>query len=142
VEAGIDNLQILKTTNSGWENFHHDRYTSLPDAHDRILATSLTATWSYNDLSKVAFGELWHAVRAQILETFTDHYSPSAQNTLYRMGKAVLEAFPEVARIHFAMPNIHHLLFDLARFGLANDNEIFQVTTEPYGLIAGTVDRE
>lgn len=142
VEAGIDNLQILKTTNSGWEKFHHDRYTSLPDARDRILATSLTATWSYGDVSKVAFGELWQAVRAQILETFTDHYSPSVQNTLYRMGKAVLETFPQVARIHFAMPNKHHLLFDLARFGLANDNEIFQVTSEPYGLIEGTVERE
>lgn len=142
VESGIDNLQILKTTNSGWEQFHHDQYTTLPDARDRILATSLTATWSYGDVSQVAFGELWQGVRAQILETFTDHYSPSVQNTLYRMGKAVLEKFPEVARIHFAMPNKHHLLFDLARFGLANDNEIFQVTTEPYGLIEGTVERE
>lgn len=142
VESGIDNLQILKTTASGWENFQHDRYTTLPDARDRILATSLTATWSYTDTSTVAFGELWHGVRSQILETFTDHYSPSVQNTLYRMGKAVLETFPEVKRIHFALPNQHHLLFDLARFGLANDNEIFQVTNEPYGLIEGTVERE
>jgi urate oxidase len=142
VESGIDNLHILKTTNSGWEKFHHDQYTALPDANDRILATSLTATWSYLDTSGVAYGELWQGIHAQILTTFTDHYSPSVQNTLYRMGKAVLEKFPQVARIHFAMPNKHHLLFDLGRFGIANNNEIFQVTSDPFGLIEGTVERE
>jgi urate oxidase len=81
-------------------------------------------------------------VRDQILATFTDHYSPSVQNTLYRMGKAVLEAYPEVEQIHFSLPNKHHLLFNLAPFGLENNNEIYQATPEPYGLIEGTVQRK
>jgi urate oxidase len=142
VESGINDLQLLKTTNSGWEDFYREQYTTLPDAHDRILATSLTATWSYHDLSSIQFGSLWQGIRDQILATFTDHYSPSVQNTLFRMGSAVLERFTEVQRIHVALPNKHHLLFDLGRFGLANDNEIFQVTTEPYGLIEGTIERQ
>lgn len=141
VAAGIDRLLILKTTNSGWERFHHDEYTTLPDARDRILATSLSATWSYATTDDRPFNALWHGVRERILATFTDHYSPSVQNTLYRMGRAVLEAFPAIARIHFSLPNKHHLLYDLHRFGLDNNNEIFHVTNEPYGLIEGTIER-
>jgi urate oxidase len=141
VEAGIDNLLILKTTNSGWVNFHRDAYTTLPDADDRILATSLTAIWSYDAAEGLDYSALWRGVRGRILETFTDHYSPSVQNTLYRMGRAVLEAFPEVRKIHFTLPNKHHLLFNLAPFGLENPNQIFHVTSDPYGLIEGTVER-
>lgn len=140
VEAGIDNLLILKTTNSGWEDFYRDEYTTLPDTNDRILATMLTATWHYNQTPQ-DFNQLWQNVRTQILETFTDHYSPSVQNTLYRMGTAVLERFPEVERIHFTLPNKHHIVFNLQPFGLQNTNQIFQVTSDPYGLIEGTVKR-
>jgi urate oxidase len=57
------------------------------------------------------------------------------------MGTAVLGALPEVERISFSLPNKHHLLYDLARFGLENENEIFHATNEPYGLIEGTVER-
>jgi urate oxidase len=142
VEAGLDNLMVLKTTASGWSNFHHDRHTTLPDADDRILATSVTATWSYGARTELPFNELWEGIKERILETFTDHYSPSVQHTIYRMGRAVLEVFPDVERISFALPNKHHLLYNLAPFGLDNPGEIFHVTSEPYGLIEGTVERE
>jgi urate oxidase len=39
------------------------------------------------------------------------------------------------------LPNRHHLLYDLSRFGLENANEVFHATTEPYGLIEGTIER-
>lgn len=141
IEAGIDNVLVLKTTNSGWEQFQRDELTTLPDTNDRILATSITAEWSYSATKELDFNQLWASVRATILETFTDHYSPSVQHTIYRMGRAVLEAHPEVARIHFTLPNKHHLLYDLGRFGLENNNQIFHATSEPYGLIEGTVER-
>ena len=76
-----------------------------------------------------------------LLEAFTDHYSPSVQFTLYRMGEAVLEARPEIDRIRLSLPNKHHLLYDLGRFGMENENEIFHASLEPYGLIEGTVER-
>lgn len=141
VEAGIANLLILKTTNSGWEGYLHEQYTTLPETNDRILTTVATADWSYGGATGVDFGRVWHGVRDRILETFTDHYSPSMQHTLYRMGTAVIEAYPEVRKIHFSFPNKHHLRFDLSPFGLENNNEIFHATTEPYGLIEGTVER-
>jgi urate oxidase len=141
-ESGIDDLLVLKTTNSGFEGFLRERYTTLPETDDRILATVITASWVYGDATGLDFDGLWRRVRQRILETFTDHYSPSVQDTLYRMGKAVLEGFPEVEKIHFSLPNKHHLLYDLGRFGMENNNEIFHATSEPYGLIEGTVERE
>jgi urate oxidase len=141
VDAGIEELYVLKTTNSGWEGFLREQYTSLPETDDRILATKVTANWTYGTNTEVDFGRCWRGVKRRILETFTDHYSPSVQNTLYRMGRSVLEEFSEVQKIHLSLPNIHHLLYDLSRFGMENDNEIFHATTEPYGLIEGTVER-
>ena len=140
VEAGIGDLLVLKTTNSGWEGFLRERYTTLPETNDRILATKITANWTYGD-ADVDFDRLWRSVRDQILATFTDHYSPSVQNTLYRMGEAVLEGFPEIEKIHLSLPNKHHLLYDLERFGMENEGEIFHATSEPYGLIEGSVER-
>jgi urate oxidase len=141
VEAGIDDLLVLKTTGSGWEGFLREQYTSLKETSDRIMATVVTARWTYRGDAEPDYGRSWEGVRATVLDAFGDHYSPSVQFTLYRMGDAVLEAHPEVERIHFSLPNKHHLLYDLSRFGLDNPNEIFHATSEPYGLIEGTVER-
>ena len=139
VRAGIDDLLVLKTTGSGWEGYLRERYTTLPETDDRILCTVVTASWEYS--AACDYDSAWQAARGAILETFGDHYSPSVQYTLLRLGEAVLEAVPEIARVSFVLPNRHHLLFDLSRFGLENDREIFHATTEPYGLIEGTVQR-
>lgn len=142
LSAGIENVLVLKTTASGWENFHRDAYTTLPDANDRILATSISAEWWYDTPEGYDFASLAAGIRAQILASFADHYSASVQNTLYRMGRAVLEEFPGVRKVRLSLPNKHHLLFNLAPFGLENHNQIFHVTTEPYGLIEGVVERQ
>ncbi len=140
VEAGIDDLIVLKTTNSGWENYLHEEFTTLPETNDRILSTVVTAKWVYES-TDVDFGETWRGVKDQVLTTFTDHYSPSVQNTLYITGKAVLERFSAIEKIHFSFPNRHHILYNLERFGMENDKEIFHGDPEPYGLIEGWVER-
>jgi len=139
--AGIEDLLVLKTTEAGWEGFLREEYTSLPETSDRIVATVITASWDYDGCEDHDFDRLYNGVRDKILRGFGDHYSHSVQATLYRMGEAVLRAHPEVSRIHFSLPNKHHLLYDLGRFGIENDNEIFHASSEPYGLIEGTVER-
>ena len=141
VQAGIDDLLVLKTSGSGWEGFEREQYTSLPETDDRIMATVVTALWDYRHAAEVGYRQTWAAARATVLGAFGDHYSPSVQFTLRRMGEAVIDAHPEIERVHFSLPNRHHLLFDLERFGLDNPNVVFQPTTEPYGLIEGTVER-
>jgi urate oxidase len=140
VSAGIEDLLVLKTTGSGWEGYLREQYTTLPETDDRIMCTVVTASWEFDGVP-ADYDAAFEAARDAILSTFGDHYSPSVQYTLLRLGEAVLAAVPEIARVSFALPNRHHLLFDLARFGLENDHEIFQATTEPYGLIEGTVER-
>src|ERR1700683_5177578 len=39
--AGIDDLVVLKTTNSAFEGFLRDPYTTLKDSRDRILSTAI-----------------------------------------------------------------------------------------------------
>lgn len=141
IEAGIEGLDVLKSSGSGFEGFLTDRYTTLPETAERIFATSISARWRYLARSE-SFGPTWHAVRQMLLETFAEHPSRSVQHTLHAMGSAVLSQFVEIDEIRLTMPNRHHLLVDLSRFGLRNDNEIFVATTEPYGLIEAVMRRD
>ena len=141
VIAGIDDLLILKSAHSAFAGFPRDEYTTLPETRDRLLATSMTATWRYRDAA-IDFGSTWYAVRAALLESFAGHDSLSVQHTLYAMAQAVLEAVAEVSEIKLVMPNKHHLPVDLSKFGLENRNEIFVATEEPFGLIEATLARD
>ncbi|MFL6233103.1 MAG: factor-independent urate hydroxylase [Thermoanaerobaculia bacterium] len=138
VLAGLENLVVMKTAKSAFEGFPRDRYTTLPETSDRLLATAVRATWRYSR-PDVPFG-LWHQVRRVLLETFAEHDSRSVQHTLYAMGEAVVRTL-DVEEIHLTMPNRHHIPVDLRPFGMDNRNEIFVATPEPYGLIEGTVRR-
>lgn len=140
VGAGISDLLILKSADSAFDNFLEDEYTTLPETRDRILATSLTATWQYSEL-ELDFNAVWHAIRRTLLEVFAGHRSESVQHTLYAMGQAVLDSVADVRAIRLVMPNKHHLPFDLSRLGLENTNEIFVPTEEPHGLIEATIVR-
>lgn len=140
VRAGIRGLSLLKTTRSGFVGYIKDSFTTLPETTDRIFATALNAEWRYSDGSH-DYDALWVKARAAIEETFAEHDSLSVQHTLYAMGEEVLKRCDAVSRIRFALPNKHHLLFDLSRFGMQNRNQIFVATSEPYGLIEAEVVR-
>jgi urate oxidase len=139
VQAGIEDLVVMKTSKSAFEGFPRDRYTTLRETSDRLLATAVQATWRYSS-SASGFGPLWHEVRRLLLKAFAEHDSRSVQHTLYAMGEAALEV-PDVEEIHIAMPNLHHIPVDLSPFGIENRNEVFVATAEPYGLIEGTMRR-
>ncbi len=140
IESGVEDLIVMKTTKSGFVGYIKDQYTTLPETTDRIFATSIKANWNYNS-SDAATGEAWRGVRQTIIETFAGHDSLSVQHTLYAMGEAVLEKFPDIAEISFSLPNIHYLPVDLARLGLENGNQIFLPTDEPHGLIEARLSR-
>lgn len=140
VTSGLTDLLVLKTTDSGFENFYKDKLTTLNETSDRVFSTSITAEWIYNN-ENVSYNELHDNIRRIILETFAGHNSLSVQHTLYEMGKNVIDNINEVDEIHITMPNKHYLLFDLEKLGLKNDNEIFIPTDEPFGLIDATVKR-
>ena len=140
VTAGITDLIIMKTSRSAFADFPRDEFTTLPETRDRLLATALTATWSYSE-SDAEFGAFFRTVRSSLLDAFARHDSLSVQHTLYAMAEVVLETIDVVNSISLEMPNRHHLPIDLTRFGMENRNEIFVATEEPFGLIKATLSR-
>lgn len=139
-EAGLEGLGLLKTTDSGFAGFLRDGYTTLQDTHDRILATDVEARWSYSR-PPGDYDLAWTAVRTSLVEAFAGHRSASVQHTLYAMGQAALARSPEIGEIRLVLPNRHHLLVDLAPFGLDNPNQIYVATSEPFGRIEAVVAR-
>ena len=140
IAGGVRDLLILKSSRSAFAGFLKDELTTLAETEDRLLATSLTATWNYRT-GNVEHGTVWRKARQVLLESFAAHDSASVQHTMYAMGNAVLAEVPDVDVIHLVMPNKHHLPVDLSRFGLENRNEIFVATDEPHGLIEATIAR-
>jgi urate oxidase len=140
VEAGIDDLTILKSSGSAFEGYIKDPYTTLKETKDRIFATAVRAVWRYG-AGSVDFNAGWEGIRQTILETFAAHESRSVQHTLHAIGKQVLHNFPQVSEIQLTMPNKHALLVDLSPFGLDNPNEVFLPIDEPSGYIEGKLVR-
>jgi urate oxidase len=139
VVSGVTNLVVLKTADSAFSGFPRDPYTTLLDTDDRILATSMTASWTYRP-GTTDFS-VRDAVRAALIDTFASHTSLSVQHTLYAMGQAALAVCADITEITLTLPNRHHLLVDLQPFGLDNPNEVFVATDQPYGLIEATISR-
>lgn len=142
VVSGFKDCTVLKSTGSEFHGFPRDRYTTLVETDDRILATSVTAWWRYAGTDVEDWNATHAAITALMLETFASVHSLALQQTIFAMGKAVLEAFPEVAEVKLSCPNKHHFLVDLEPFGLKNPNEVFFAADRPYGLIQATVQRE
>ncbi|MBO3084671.1 factor-independent urate hydroxylase [Cellulomonas fengjieae] len=141
VVAGLRDLTVLKSTGSEFRGFLQDAYTTLPETTDRVLATSLLAQWRYAG-TELDFDATYATVRSTLLSTFATQHSLALQQTLWEMGRAVLDAVPEVVEIRFAAPNKHHLLADLSPFGLDNPGEVFFAADRPYGLIEAVVVRD
>ena len=140
IRSGVDGLTILKTTKSAFTGYIKDKLTTLKPATDRIFGTCATITWDYSS-SKQDFAAVRLRITEVLLKEFAAHNSMSVQHTLFDMGKAALEAAPEIERIKLTMPNLHHLLADVSPFGLDNPNHIFVPIDEPHGYIEAEVER-
>ncbi|WP_239164919.1 factor-independent urate hydroxylase [Actinoplanes palleronii] len=141
VVSGISGLVLLNTTASEFHGFVKDRYTTLPESTDRILATAVDAKWRHLT-DDADWGSSFQGALDAMTGAFVNTYSYSLQQTLLSMGTMVLTNRPELAEIRLALPNKHHYLVDLSPFGLENDNEVFIAGDRPYGLIEGTVTRD
>lgn len=140
VEAGVEDLVVMKTTRSAFHGFPRDRYTTLAETDDRVMATKVTAIWRYG-APDIDHDATWAAVRATLLEVFADHDSPSVQTSIWIMAKAMLERHEELDEVRMVLPNLHHWTADLSPFGMTNDRVVYVATSEPHGLIEATVRR-
>lgn len=144
VEAGIEDLTVMKTTKSAFVGFERDAFTTLPEATDRIMATKVTALWGYGETAAEPgfdFDGAFERARATLLTVLAEHVSPSVQTSVWIMASAMLEADPSMDWVRMVLPNLHHWTVDLAPFGLDNPSAVYVSTTEPHGLIDATVRR-
>jgi urate oxidase len=140
ITSGVAGFTFMKTTNSGWDKYEKDKYTTILETRDRMCATSLDASWRWskppNDYTNANA-----KIMSTMLDVFASTYSESVQDSLFRMASAALSAVPEVIDISLAAPNKHYLLINLDPFKLGNNNQVFLPTDEPHGQIECTVGR-
>eukprot|EP00188_Purpureofilum_apyrenoidigerum_P005191 Plantae.Rhodophyta-Purpureofilum_apyrenoidigerum.ctg6531.p1 GENE.Plantae.Rhodophyta-Purpureofilum_apyrenoidigerum.ctg6531~~Plantae.Rhodophyta-Purpureofilum_apyrenoidigerum.ctg6531.p1 ORF type:complete len:315 (+),score=53.43 Plantae.Rhodophyta-Purpureofilum_apyrenoidigerum.ctg6531:86-1030(+) len=149
VRGLMENLDILKTTQSGWEGFYKDRYTTLPETSERMLATTVSAAWDYSSIRDVDFVAVHERILDVIKQEFygdpeTGKYSPGVQNTQYLIATKVLQICPEVDKIELTLPNIHFLPCKIPAFEKNNipfEDDVFIPTSEPQGEIQCTLVR-
>lgn len=150
VHAGITGMQVLKTTQSSFVDFHQDEFRSLPDQPDRIFSTVVQARWRYDLLDGVDFDKAWQKVREIILFVFAGPAhggvpSPSVQETLYKSEVQVLETLPAVGEIEMVLPNKHYFVVDLSKLSKVvaspHNDEVFLPSDSPSGNIRAVVAR-
>ncbi|MFF7948346.1 factor-independent urate hydroxylase [Streptomyces griseorubiginosus] len=146
VVSGLKDLTVLNSTDSEFWGYVKDKYTTLPEAYDRILATDVSGRWRFNWTDDAQEMPDWDAsyeqTKQHMLRAFAETYSLSLQQTLYQMGARIIENRDEIDEVRFSLPNKHHFLVDLEPFGLKNDNEVYFAADRPYGLIEATVLRD
>jgi urate oxidase len=139
--SGVQDLVILKSAGSAFADFHRDEFTTLPESHDRILATRMASKWTFA-IQPADYNQTNENVLNTMLDSFVANDSPSVQKTMYDMGLAALNRCPEISDVNLVMPNLHCLLIDLKPFGRTNPNTLFVPTDAPQGLIEATIARE
>ncbi|XP_042322063.1 uricase-like isoform X2 [Sceloporus undulatus] len=148
VSSGIKDLKIMKTTQSGFQNFFKDKYTTLPERADRVLSVEMLIKWCYGACPETLdFDCIWRTAHECALDAFagppeTGHYSPSYQKTVNCVQEYILEKIPEVAEVEVICSNIHYSVTPLEKLGLCNDKEIYTPQDTPFGACASTMGRK
>lgn len=146
VVSGLKDLVVMNSTDSEFWGYAKDKYTTLPEAYDRILATEVSGRWRFtwsDDAERMPdWDESYEQTKKHMLQAFAETYSLSLQQTLYQMGARIIDNRSEIDEVRFSLPNKHHFLVDLEPFGLKNDNEVYFAADRPYGLIEATVLRD
>ena len=104
----------MKTTRSAFEGFPRDRYTTLAETDDRLMATKLTAIWRYGapDLDFDATSSATSARRCSRSSPTTT--ARASRPSIWIMAKAMLERHEELDEVRMVLPNLHHWPADLS----------------------------
>ena len=117
----------------------------LKDTKERIVATSITATWKY--ASQLPD---YHAPFAAVTSAFAGGffgppingvYSPSVQFTLFKMAEAAIRAVSSLESVYMNLPNIHFLPCNPVNSEPFAD-DVYVATSDPAGNIEAVVTRK
>lgn len=146
VVSGIQDLALLKTTQSGFEGYIRDEYTILPETRERIVASNVSVTWRYGSKPE-CYSSTFSLVKDLVVSTFfgppdSGVYSPSVQKTLHEIAEAILSKVPEVKTVFLNMPNLHFIPVNMPLIGVKFDNDVYLPTSEPHGTIEAHLTRK
>uniref|UniRef100_A0A8C8RCI1 Uricase n=1 Tax=Pelusios castaneus TaxID=367368 RepID=A0A8C8RCI1_9SAUR len=127
--SGIKDLKLKKTTQSGFEGFCKDKYTTIPETRDRVLSAELFCKWCYGRCQDIDFDCIWDTVHECVLEAFSGppdcgEYSPSYQKTVNDIQVLILARVPQIEEVEVILNNIHYYVVDLKKLGLTNEKEL------------------
>lgn len=152
VISKLDGLALLKTTQSAWEGYVKDKFTTLPETNERVLASVVSAEWGYKPsgdaILQIAFEDVASQVRQRLLHQFlgdahTGVRSKGVQETMYKMACAGVQV-DGVEWVKLSMPNLHFLPCQIPVFGknsIAFEHDVYVPTDEPHGIISAVVTR-
>jgi len=143
VQSGFQGLTVLKAGGSSFEGFPRCKLTTLPEAKDRTLCTAISCKWTYlKPTAKHNFDSIYAKVRDATIDTVCTLDSGSVQQVIYDAAQLALRNVPELDEVETYMPNIHLFLYDINRFGLDNNREVYYPTSDPHGSIYATIKRK
>lgn len=148
VSGGIKDLKLFKATQSGFEGFVRDRFTTLPSTKDRAFCSKVYLKYDFDeDVYGVDFNGTWELVRTSLLDVFagppyTGTYSPSVQKTMYDTSQVIFSRVPKISAVEIQMPNIHYYVADLSKLQLPNQGDLLIPSDSPHGLISATFKRK
>lgn len=125
--------------------FVKDEYTMLKDTNERIVATSITATWKYSSQLPD-----YHVPYKAVTEAFASAffgppqkgvYSPSVQFTLFKMAEAAIRSVSALESVYLNLPNIHFLPCNPVNSEPFAD-DVYVATSDPAGNIEAVVTRK
>ncbi|KAJ3264566.1 hypothetical protein HK104_006449 [Borealophlyctis nickersoniae] len=120
--------------------------TTSSSAESSFSATPLPPPPPTSPLLTIPFSSIFSSITQTTLDIFSNHSSPSVQNTLYRMGQVVLGRFECVKGVKYVLPNRHVFGVDLERFGVENSQvgeagRVLYPVADPSGYITATMMR-
>ena len=153
MSAGFKEVRVMKTAQSGFEGFIEDQYTTLKPTRGRVMATEMYCEYRFDakiNIESTPFNEIADGVKSMTFDLFagpadTGVYSASVQQTVHKIGIAVLKRFPEIQSIKFLLPNIHFYEVEFDKFrdtgGLTNIGEVFLTYDGARGMIEAEIVR-
>ena len=106
LRSGIQGYRLLRLGGSAFYGFVRDRYTTLPEIHNRPLHMGLALEWSYTDpAAAFSDGAITAQVGDLVRHTFQKFESGSIQQIIYQLGQKVLAEIPQVAEVSLEAAN-------------------------------------
>ncbi len=100
--CGREGLRLIKVTGSSFAGFVRDRYTTLPETHDRPLFVHLNVYWRHRSFDERVPSE---QVRGLAAATFDEFPSRSIQHLVHEMGQRILARCPSIVEVSFEAEN-------------------------------------